>query len=295
MPLAFRFGGKRFFSTGGIWLNHIQDDTKENGLLNRETTGDDENISLASISKLGVNTYENPLDSRELIRKDNQGKVGVYCWFNNIKGKFYIGSGDPLYLRLSDYYQDWYYIARANTYIVRALSKYGMGNFTLVILEYTSSEDLIRCEQKWIDLLNPQYNLNPQAGNSKGYVHSLESLDKMRIAALGRKHSERVKKLLSESLKGINNSFYGKKHSAETIDILKSVTLNRTKLPNPGIEVEITDIETKLTSRYESIRKAAKAINSDIKSLSRREKSQSEKGINTPYRGRYIIVFKRSS
>lgn len=76
---------------------------------------------------------------------------------------------------------------------------------------------------------------------------------------------------------------------------MKNMALNRTKLPNPVVEVEITDIETKLTSRYESIRKAAKAINSDIKSLSRREKSQLEKGINTPYRGRYIIVFNRSS
>ena len=53
------------------------------------------------------------------------------------------------------------------------------------------------------------------------------------------------------------------------------------------------DLETKLTVTYESIRKAAKAINSDIKSLSRWEKSQLEKGINTPYRKRYMIVFNR--
>jgi hypothetical protein len=46
-----------------------------------------------------------------------------------------------------------------------------------------------------------------------------------------------------------------------------------TKLNKAGVEVEITDLETKLTVTYESIRKAAKAINSDIKSLSRREKS----------------------
>lgn len=45
-----------------------------------------------------------------------------------------------------------------------------MANFTLVILEYTSSEDLIKCEHKWIDLLKPEYNLNPQASNSKGYI-----------------------------------------------------------------------------------------------------------------------------
>ena len=68
-------------------------------------------FSISSISKLGLKTSENPQESRELIRKDNNGKAGVYCWFNNINGKFYIGRGDPLYLRLSDYYQDWYYVA----------------------------------------------------------------------------------------------------------------------------------------------------------------------------------------
>ena len=36
-------------------------------------------ISISTISKLGVNTYENPEKSRELIRKDNYGKAGVYC------------------------------------------------------------------------------------------------------------------------------------------------------------------------------------------------------------------------
>lgn len=79
---------------------------------------------------------------------------------------------------------------------------------------------------------------------------------------------------------------------------MRSVALNRTKLSKPRIEVEITDLETKLTSRYESIRKAAIAINSDIRFLNRSlqrsllslerdtKKSQIDKGINAPYRGR---------
>ena len=115
--LIFCLCQKRFFSSGNTDINDITN-----------------SISLSSISKLGIETSENPLESRELIRKDNNGKVGVYCWFNKISGKYYIGSGDPLYLRLSDYYLDWYYLARASTYIIRALSKHGMANFSLVIL-----------------------------------------------------------------------------------------------------------------------------------------------------------------
>jgi group I intron endonuclease len=288
-PLAFGLCKKRLFSSKSDLENNTNKSSY--GVVSQPSGTV---FSLSSISKLGLKTYENPQESRELIRKDNNGKVGVYCWFNNVNGKFYIGSGDPLYLRLSDYYQDWYYIARASIYIVRALSKHGMANFSLVILEYTTSDNLIKCEQKWIDLLNPEYNLNRLAGNSSGYVHTPESIEKMRTLALGRKHSEQVKKLMSESRKGVNNNFYGKKHTIESIDLIRTAALKRTKLNKPGIEVEITDLETKLTTTYESIRKAANAINSDIKSLSRREKSQLEKGINTPYRGRYMIVFKRS-
>jgi len=124
-------------------------------------------------------------------------------------------------------------------------------------------------------------------------VHTAENKEKIRSMALGRKHSDEVKKLMSESRKGINNNFYGKKHTAEALNSMKNAALNRSKLHKAGVEVEITDLETKLTVTYESIRKAAKAINSDIKSLSRREKSQLEKGINTPYRKRYMIVFNR--
>lgn len=153
---------KRLFSSGNSFIN---DNTNS--------------FTLPSISKLGVKTYENPGESRDLIRKDNSGKIGVYCWFNNVNGKYYIGSGDPLYLRLSDYYQDWYYLARASTLIVRALLKYGITNFSLVILEYTYSDGLIECEQKWIDSLKPVYNLNPQAGNSKGYIHTPENISKI--------------------------------------------------------------------------------------------------------------------
>jgi hypothetical protein len=95
----------------------------------------------------GIKRYDDPINSRNLIREENNGKVGVYCWFNNVNKKFYIGSGDPLYLRISDYYQSWY-LSRCNLYIVRAIIKYGMNNFSLIILEYTNSEELISCEQK---------------------------------------------------------------------------------------------------------------------------------------------------
>ena len=599
------------------------------------TNGNSVSSSFSHISKLGISTYKNPKNCYELIRKDNKNKVGVYCWFNLVNGKFYIGSSNHLHLRLSHYYKNSYYSARPNTLIVRALSRYGMENFSLIILEYTTPDYVINYEQKL------EYNINPIAGKSNcfnififfkfsggggsysfsispshshslklafptniqlrksystsaivqlaaekiklnpwwltGFVdgegcfklsvvertemktgwgvrlffsiglhekeiallekiqlflgvgwitkhgvesvqfqvqsikeiakiiehisiyplitqkhadyslwkkafyliqnkehltkegleqivaikvyqnrglspklksyfsnvisverplvenpkildpnwlagftngegcffiviyksesyklkeavqlkfilvqhvrdeqlmrniqkyldcgnllkkrdtlhltvsnfkdivekiipffkkypiqgvksedfqdfckvaelmkskkhlttlgleqirkikagmntgrksnkHTLESKIKMRKMRLGRKHSEETKQFMSESRKGVNNPFYGKTHSEKSLALLIVAAKNRKKLPVPGIEVEITDLESNITTTYESIRKAASAINSDIKSLSRREKSQIKKGINTPYRDRYIIVFKR--
>lgn len=112
-----------------------------------------------------------------------------------------------MYLRISDYYQNWYLLSRSNLYIVRALSKYGLKNFSLVILEYFDSESLIYGEQKWIDLLKPEYNLSPTAGNTKGYKHTIESIERIREASLGRKHTEQVRQAMSDSRKGENNPF----------------------------------------------------------------------------------------
>nr|YP_009750538.1 GIY-YIG endonuclease [Tolypocladium cylindrosporum]QIJ60543.1 GIY-YIG endonuclease [Tolypocladium cylindrosporum] len=240
-------------------------------------------------------SYYNPMNQREEIRVDNNGKIGVYCWENKINNKIYVGSGDPLYLRLSDYYQDWYLGSRTNLYIVRSLNKYSMSNFNLHILEYTDSENLIKCEQKWIDFVKPEYNTNLTAGSTKGYKHSIESIEKMRILATGRKHTDKVKDLMSKNRQGINNAFYNKKHTDDTIEKFKIIASNRTYVPVKGLEVEITDIETKITSTHSSIREAAKYLNSDIKTLLRREAAQKDKCINKPYRNRYIININRSN
>lgn len=75
---------------------------------------------------------------------------------------------------------------------------------------------------------------------------------------------------------------------------LKDIASNRGYLPLAGIEVEITDLHSKITTIYSTIRKAALAINSDIKTILRREKLQNEKGIYTPYRKKYIIILRRN-
>lgn len=225
---------------------------------------------------------------------DNNGKIGIYAWENKINNKVYVGSDDPLYSRISDYYQPWYLKSRTGLYIVRALNKYTMSNFNLHILEYSDSENVIMCEQKWIDLLKPEYNLSLVAGRTKGYKPRLESIEKLRISATGRKYSDIVRDLMSKNRRGLNNSFYNKKHTAETIEKFKEIARNRDYTPVKGLEVEITDIETNIVTEFSSVRAAASFLNSDIKTLLRREAAQKEKGINKLYRNRYVIYIKRT-
>ena len=58
----------------------------------------------------------------------------------------------------------------------------------------------------------------------------------------------------------------------------------------PGIEIEIKIIENNILTVFSSIRKTAISINSDIKTNLRKEKLDSEKGIRTPYKNKYIIT-----
>lgn len=113
---------------------------------------------------LNSKSYLNVLDQRAQISLDLNGKTGIYCWYNNSNGNFYIGSAKNLRNRINDYFQPSYYKDKKNLIIIRAILKYGLGNFTLIILEYTSIENILNREQYWLDLLNPEYNILDQAG-----------------------------------------------------------------------------------------------------------------------------------
>lgn len=66
-------------------------------------------VSLENLTKAfskDEKLYNHPLNQRDLIREENKDKVGVYAWVNQVNNKIYIGSGDPLYARISDYFQN---------------------------------------------------------------------------------------------------------------------------------------------------------------------------------------------
>jgi predicted transcriptional regulator len=120
-------------------------------------------------------TYDNAASLKKLIFADNRGLSGIYRWINKINKKTYVGSGKDLAKRLAIYYKTSELIKYKRP-IHQALLKYGYENFYLEILEYCTSDELIKREQYFIDLLEPEYNILKIAYSLAGFKHSKESI-----------------------------------------------------------------------------------------------------------------------
>lgn len=60
----------------------------------------------------------------------------------------------------------------ANQPIIKALIKYGVSSFSVVIIEYPPLDILFERESYWIKKLDPYYNVLQFGGTSTGYKHS---------------------------------------------------------------------------------------------------------------------------
>lgn len=212
-----------------------------------------------------------------------KGKSGVYGLINNINGNTYIGSGVDLYNRLRDYHQPWYLAFRTNLVIVRAINKYGIDNFTLVVLEFTKPEQSVASEQIWIDSHNPEYNVSPTASSTLGVSHTEQSKQKIQERMTGKPRSQKVRDAMSVRQTGSGNTFFGKSHTDESKALLRAAALTRKILPKPGYSVTVVD--TILDNKpllYKSLREAAQALKCTRQSLTNNN--------GKLFRGRYYIT-----
>jgi group I intron endonuclease len=60
----------------------------------------------------------------------------------------------------------------SESFISRALLKYGYSKFKLEILKYCKQEECVAIEQHCLDNLPHEYNISPTAGSSLGRSHS---------------------------------------------------------------------------------------------------------------------------
>jgi group I intron endonuclease len=223
-----------------------------------------------------VATYYNVGIQKIEILKANRKKSGVYRWRNLITNKSYIGSATNIERRLRDYFSSSFLrkeLKRGKSLIYASIIKHDYSNFNLDILEYCEAKDVIKLEQKYLDVIKPEYNLCKTAGSMLGFKHSEATLIKMRQP-----------KTLDHIL---NLKIHMKKwHTMVDSPFKTSTYRNKLSLMSArATPVEVTDIETGVVSIFSSARKAAKCIKCHKSSVSSKLSLKSLK----PIKGRFII------
>ena len=208
---------------------------------------------LSLVPIVPIKTYSNAEVEKDQILSDNQNKSGVYMWKNSINGKRYIGSSENLNRRFSEYFNQNYLLRNKSMAICCALLKHGHSNFSLIILEYCLVADLLIREKHYQKTLKPEYNIAKEPGAPMS----------------GRTHSDDTKKIISDASKGEKNSMFGKNHSDDTKTKISDAMIgntNRKGQPKvegsgrPSQQIEVTDIKKNITTYYDSIHEAARAL-----------------------------------
>lgn len=177
---------------------------------------------------------------------------GIYKIENTINRKSYVGSSNNIMRRWSFHKWGLTNGKHHSQKMQRAWDKYGELVFEFCVLELVvSNDDLLTYEQKWLDSLQPAYNiLNIAGGNgrrpcseetkrkisaaNKGRIKSDESIQKHAAALRGRPLSEDHKRKLSALRKGrifsedhlrkIIAANTGKKRSPEVLEKMAAVS-----------------------------------------------------------------------
>ncbi len=300
--LNFKYDNKLPIQNSLDYANRISleisiEQDKLTELISSDSSEESKLIILECLKKLNNNDmkytdfpiyiYFDSLSSRQLIANQLNNKSGIYCWYCKPTGYMYVGSAVNLRSRTSDYFQESYIKNRGHLPIIRAMEKYGRDNFSLIILEYTKKENLIRSEQYWIDFITPSYNIITTAKNWSNHHHSEDAKIKIypgRSAPVppgpalpapganfrtGKSHSEETKKLMSLTRREKNNSFYGKTHSEETKNLMRAYQSSRTFDPKPGIFVNLYSSENEFLLGFKSVREAARYLNVNPRTIKR--------------------------
>lgn len=164
--------------------------------------------------------------------------IGIYK-ITSKSGKIYIGQSVNIYNRFRQYYNG---RVQNQTRLKNSFKKHGINNHFFEIIEECSLELLNERERHWQDFYNVigKNGLNCVLTSTKDKKHivSKETKEKLRKLNLGKKTSEQTKekirnirlgsKMSKESsikkrnaMLGEKNHFFGKKHSKETIEIIK--------------------------------------------------------------------------
>lgn len=153
---------------------------------------------------------------------------GVYTITNTTNGKMYVGSSVRIKERMLAHRAKLRTGKHHSEKLQRAWLKHGEAAFKFAVALYCDESNCFMYEQALIDFYKSAsgsgYNAAPQAGGTRGLVHSDESKLKASISNTGKKRSEETKARVSAAKRGVphkpgaNAAKIGRKQSAETIE-----------------------------------------------------------------------------
>lgn len=144
---------------------------------------------------------------------------GIYAIINVANHHCYVGSSVDLRKRFQYHFGDLLRGVHVNAHLQHAYTLYGAAVFIFVILEHVPrKEDLVAREQHYMDLLKPEYNIAPVAGNSLGVVRTPEFKAKLSAINKGKISPNRGKKMSDEQKAKMSAARLGKPGKVPTAE-----------------------------------------------------------------------------
>ncbi len=137
----------------------------------------------------------------------NTSECGVYCIYNTVNGKRYIGSTTISFtVRWCGHRQVLRKGTCHNKRFQRAWNKYGESSFEFSILATCAQEHAVEMEQYFIDFFDScdqtkGYNLSPTAGTTRGFKMPRASVEIMASKIRGQKRTPEQRERMSEAQK----------------------------------------------------------------------------------------------
>ena len=217
--------------------------------------------------------------TKNIINEYSKNKAGVYLILNKVTLDYYIGSAatSKFYSRFHKHL-----ISLIGSKIVKnAVRKYGLNNFSFIILELFPEEvnkennkKLLDIEDFYLKSLLPNYNILTEAGNSFGYKHT--EIDRIKMKT---NYSEECRNRI-----GLLNK--GKKLSEITIKRIREKALFRSSysysqeslanLKKNSKPIVLYNKDGTIYGEYSSIVEASNNLNCSVKTISRALRSKSK-------------------
>ena len=137
------------------------------------------NLVLSRAARLYKNLHL--VDTQLKIKDENRNKSAIYCVFNSLNSKKYVGSASTN--RINTRFRNHCIHGTGSNLLKKAIDKHGLHNFYFIILEYypglvlkenlkKAHLGLLKLENHYLSFLSPEYNLLTDATSSYGFKHS---------------------------------------------------------------------------------------------------------------------------